>query len=142
MKAVITKITGNKAVLLRQDGTFVRAANRGYRVGQQIELPSRRRPVLRPAMVAACLLVVILSATALAAQTLPFSYISVDVNPSLQMTLNWYDRVRTVEAVNEDAQALAEQLTDEGIVGQPIDSAMQMIYSSLAQKRLSYRRRQ
>ena len=131
MKAIVTKITGRKAVLLRQDGAFVRAANRGYRVGQQISVPYGRRRAAQPLLAAACLVIVLLSATAFAAITLPFSYVSVDVNPSLQMTLNWFDNVRSVEAMNDDAQEIVDRLLEEGIENQPIADAIQMIYSAL-----------
>ncbi len=131
MKAIVTQLSGRKAVLLRQDGVFVRAANRGYRVGQQISLSTERRRALRPMLAAACLVLVVFSAASVAAWTLPFSYVSVDVNPSLQMTLNWFDRVLSVEAVNEDAQEIVGKLVEEGIGKQPVGNAMQMIYSAL-----------
>lgn len=131
MKAIVTQIKGSKAVLLRQDGMFVRAANRGYRVGQQISVQPERRRALRPALAAACLMIVVFSAASVAAWTLPFSYISVDVNPSLQMTLNWFDRVLSVEAVNTDAQEIVGKLVEEGIEKQPVASAIQMIYAAL-----------
>lgn len=131
MKAVITQITKGKAVLLTQDGGFLRVPDRGYRVGQRIAVPRKKRRPLRSLLAAACLLACGFMATAYAAENLPFSYVSVDVNPSVQMTLNWYNRVRSIRAVNEDAQAVVSELSQNGIVNQPIDSAMQMIYSAL-----------
>ncbi|HPJ03317.1 MAG TPA: hypothetical protein PKU80_10795 [Candidatus Limiplasma sp.] len=134
MKAVVTKISGNRAVLLRQDGTFAHIQNRGYRVGQQINTGRTRSPLLKPLLALAGVVLVLFSATALATNFLPFSYISVDVNPSLTMTLNWFNRVLAVEAVNADAEEIAERLTEGGVIGQPVDEAVQTLYAILEQE--------
>ena len=131
MKAVVMHIAGNHAVLLRQDGGFAREKNRGYRVGQRIGVRSARRPVLKPLLALASAVLVLFSATALAANFLPFSYVSVDVNPSLVMTLNWFDRVLSVEAANKDGEEIAEQLLGGGVVGQPVGDAVQRVYAAL-----------
>ena len=134
MKAVVTKISGKRAVLLRQDGTFAHIQNRGYRVGQQISAGRTRRPVLRPLLALAGVVLVLFSASALAANALPFSYISVDVNPSLTMTLNWFNRVLAVEAVNADAEEIAGKLKESGVIGQPVNQAVQNLYALLEQE--------
>ena len=40
----------------------------------------------------------------------PVSVISIDINPSLELELNRFDRVLSVEGYNEDGQALADSL--------------------------------
>ncbi len=131
MKAVVMHTSGRHAVLLGRDGGFARVKNRGYRAGQQIGVQRARRPVLKPLLALASVVLVLFSATALAANFLPFSYVSVDVNPSLMMTLNWFDRVLSVEAKNSDGEEIAELLFDGGIVGQPVDDAVQRVYAAL-----------
>lgn len=46
--------------------------------------------------------------------TTPVSYISVDINPSLELSLNRFDNVVDVSAYNEDGTALLAQLDLEG----------------------------
>ncbi|NLN05557.1 MAG: anti-sigma factor domain-containing protein, partial [Clostridiaceae bacterium] len=44
MKAVVLDIEEKQAVLLNQDGMFVRVKNRNYEIGQTVELlPSTKR---------------------------------------------------------------------------------------------------
>lgn len=45
----------------------------------------------------------------------PVSYISIDVNPSIELTLNRWDRVITAEAQNEDGSAILDTLSVKGM---------------------------
>lgn len=67
-------------------------------------------PVRRalPALAACLLLVFCLSGSYL--YFTPTAYISVDINPSLELGVNRFDRVVFVEAYNEDGRLLAEAL--------------------------------
>ena len=69
----------------------------------------KRRPLRRaiPAL-AACLLVLCLSGWYL--YFIPTAYISVDINPSLELGVNRFDRVLSVEGYNDDGQSLAAAL--------------------------------
>ena len=131
MKAVVVQITGRQAVLLTEQGTFVKAADRGYRVGQQIPFMAEKKRTLRPLLIAASLVIFFLGTAGLAADRVPVSYISLDVNPSMEFSLNWFDRVLSVEAVNEDAEPIVQQLIKEGVVSRPMDAAFAMALKSL-----------
>lgn len=71
--------------------------------------PRRRvvRPMLTAAACAACL---VLTLDSLWLYFTPAAYISVDVNPSLELTVNRFDRVIAVTGRNDDGAALAESL--------------------------------
>lgn len=70
--------------------------------------PRRRaRPLLTAAACAACLLMTLGS---LWLYFTPAAYISVDVNPSLELTVNRFDRVIALKGLNDDGAALAEEL--------------------------------
>lgn len=45
----------------------------------------------------------------------PVSYVSIDVNPSIELTLNRFDRVIAVEAYNEDAGGIVDSLQVQGL---------------------------
>ncbi len=71
-------------------------------------VPRRRtRPLLTAAACAACLL---LTLGSLWLYFTPAAYISVDVNPSLELTVNRFDRVIALEGRNGDGDALAQAL--------------------------------
>lgn len=73
----------------------------------------RRRPRHRTGWVvaAACCLLLLLGA-GLGAKVFftPVSAISVDINPSLELNVNCFDRVISVEGYNQDGKALAQEL--------------------------------
>ncbi len=78
-----------------------------YRRGGRRNTALRR---LGPAMAAACLLLALCVGGAYLYFT-PTAFISIDVNPSLELGVNCFDRIVTVEAYNEDGQALAGGLS-------------------------------
>ena len=70
--------------------------------------PRRRaRPWAMAAACAACLLLTVVS---LWLYLTPAAYISVDVNPSVELTVNRFDRVISLKGLNDDGAALAEDL--------------------------------
>lgn len=57
-------------------------------------------------------LTIMTSSVGVWAYTTPVSYVSLDVNPSIEYTLNAFDRVIEVEAVNEDGQTILANVED------------------------------
>lgn len=94
------------------------------------EAPARRRPAgrLRRTIAAAvaCLLV-LLGAGGYYTLLVPVSAISVDVNPSLELSLNRLDRVISVTGYNPEGEALASSLD---LTFQPYTQALEEILSS------------
>lgn len=102
--------------------------------GAQVVLmrPSRRALSLRAKMaLAACLLVAIIGAGALgAALRLPTAYVTLDVNPSLELALNRFDDVVGARGLNDDG---AELLEGADVVGMSYGEAIEEIERALAE---------
>jgi hypothetical protein len=64
---------------------------------------------VRAAAAAVCLFLVVLAGGSWLYLT-PTAYISVDINPSLELGVNRFDRIVSVEGFNDDGVRLAEQL--------------------------------
>ena len=110
MKYIILEIQGNYAAACSEDGRFVKLKNNGYEVGQEIKAELRVRNIPRVAA-AACLAFLIVSGGVSAwAYLTPFSYISIDVNPSVQMSANFFDRVLSSTAMNDDGEVILGDL--------------------------------
>ena len=62
----------------------------------------------------------------------PYSYVSVDINPSLELSVNRFDKVIDVHAFNEDAQKLID--TSANIKNKGIDIALEQIIDNAADK--------
>ena len=82
------------------------------------------RPAFRLALSAAgAMLTVFLCIGAYAMLWMPVAYVSIDLNPSLELTLNRLDRVIGVEAYNEDGQGILEGVSVKGMrYGDAIES--------------------
>lgn len=79
-------------------------------LAQQINKKKRHSfPALRAAAAAAFLFATV-SAGGVWLYLSPAAYISIDINPSLELGINRFDRVVSVEYFNSDGQELAEQL--------------------------------
>lgn len=74
------------------------------------------RPALRLSLVVACAaLTVFLCIGSYAMLWMPVAYVSIDVNPSLELELNRLDRVISVRAYNEDGSRIAEGISVKGM---------------------------
>lgn len=70
----------------------------------------RRRSLLRNFAAATCCSLVVLAAAGAWLFFTPTAYISVDVNPSMELGINRFDRIISVTGYNEDGRALAQEL--------------------------------
>ena len=136
MKAIVLEVKNGTSACLREDGTIVKVHAK-HPVGQTIELKegkivrfkeaiaelaeSRAAEFIRDnaqrvAMAAAALVCVFLGTGIYSYNNLmAASYMSVDVNPSLEYTLNRMDKVIDVRALNDDAVKIVDELKEAGI---------------------------
>lgn len=113
MRGIVVEITGKYAVILTQDGLFKKIKARpDMAVGAEIDTgrPAKaaavRRPMYRIASIAASLLLVL--GISMYIYSMPYSYVDFDINPSIGLTANIFDRIIRVEALNEDGNKLIE----------------------------------
>ncbi len=130
MKAAVLEIKNKYAAVLTKDGRVERIPDRGYTVGQEIEMPKKSiiySGAFRTIAAAAALFIVItgLGITGYRRNLKECAYVTVDVNPSLEYAMNAKRKVLRVSALNADAEAIAERLTREGIRGLELENALQ-----------------
>lgn len=114
MKAVIVEIRNNFAAALTDDGCIVKVPNKNYAIGQVIEMKKQisKKSKLVGMVASAAAAVVLCSLTAWAYFT-PYTYVSVDVNPSVEYAVNMFDRVLSADAVNDDGETILQDLNLE-----------------------------
>ena len=80
---------------------------------QTIHAPARRNVLRRRwiPVLTACLLVVLTGAWGYQAYFTPTTVISIDINPSLELSVNRFDRVIAAEGYNDEGQELADSLS-------------------------------
>lgn len=92
--------------------------------------PPRRRRRWAPLAAAASLLLAgVLCATGWHIWQQPAAFVGVDVNPSLELTVNNFDRVVKATAINDDGAAVLDALSLEG---QPYEEAFNTLMDSEA----------
>lgn len=115
MKAVVIKINKNKAVVLKSDGTFHNVLNKGYVVGQEIYIVQVNKTasisrLTKYAVAAAAALIVLIGGFSYA-YTVPQSYISMDINPSIEFEVNILGRVINPEGANKEGIQLLNKVS-------------------------------
>ncbi len=130
MKAVVMQVEGGQAVLLGNDGRFVRIRNKGYQIGDVVTMQEQRlgKARFRAMTVAAAVCMLLLGGVGWAYAT-PYYYVSLDVNPSVMLEVNYFERVISIQAVNEDA---AEILAGLNLKNKNVDAAVSAVVASIA----------
>lgn len=105
MHGIVMDIKKNKAVILKNDGSVEETVNHNYIIGQKINIASH--PYRKYVLAAACfVLCFITSISGYALYTTPCSYVYLDINPSLRLDINCFDRIISVIPLNDDAENL------------------------------------
>lgn len=129
MKAVVLEVKNGYAAVMKENGTVVKV-RRDCEVGDTIEVREHtgiRRFRRTTRLIAAAAAALLIFSSALGYNYLgveAYSYVSVDVNPSIEYTLNRLDRVVAVEAVNEEAEAVVSVLEEKNIKNKTIEDAL------------------
>lgn len=128
MNGVIVDLVNGQAAALCDDGRVVKLQDAGYSLGQLVEVHERKRRTplwVRWASTAAAAALLLVGAGGAAAYAMPYGVVSLDVNPSLEYTINRFDYVLRVEGVNEDGRELLGQMDTSKLVHRPIGTALE-----------------
>jgi hypothetical protein len=154
MKAIVVELKNDFAAVLSDDGCITTVKNKNYEVGQTIQLSKagahlyfqlhRKICVFAASAVAATVIL----ATGTWAYASPYTYVSLDINPSIEYTVNRFDRVLKIKAMNDDGEELLhgtdfvnksistafsatiEQLTEAGYLNDKADNGIVIATSS------------
>lgn len=128
MKAVIVDLRDGQAAALCDDGRVVKLADPGYSLGQLVDVHARKRRTprwVRWASTAAAAALLLAGAGGGAAWAMPYGVVSLDVNPSLEYTINRFDYVLKVEGVNEDGKEMLSRMDTSQLLRRPIGEALE-----------------
>lgn len=128
MKAIIVEIKGRHAAVLSDDGVVSKVKNKNYIVGQEIVLRNNNKLIRMAASAAAAIMIFVTPAWA---YLTPYSYVSLDVNPSFEFFINRFDRVLTVKAVNDGGKELLRNINIDGLKNKEIQDALRNVLNEL-----------
>jgi len=133
MKHVVLEIQGKYAVLLSDTGDVVRVKNRNYAVGQRVEghIKKRTTDFVKWVASAVTTLVLIIGAGIYAYLT-PNVELSLDVNPSIEISTNIFNIIIDAKAMNHDGEKLLNQVQ---LKGKSMQSGLSALISALIEGR-------
>lgn len=134
MKGVIVDLRDGEAAALCEDGRVVRLTDAAYVLGQTVEVFAPRkqsRKWLRYVSSVAAAAVLVAGIGGGAAYATPYGVVSLDVNPSIEYTINRFDYVLSVEGVNEDGRELLAGMDRKQLLNRRIDAAIEASVAQL-----------
>ena len=135
MKAVVTEICGNTAVLLSDDGYIVKVKNRNYELGQEMKLNMKTKlTTKRIATTAAAACFVLAIAGGASAYYIPTAYVSLDVNPSIEYGVNMFHKVVSVKGVNDDGTEIVNEINLDNLKNENINDAISLTVDQIAKE--------
>ena len=132
MKAIIVEVKGKYAAVLTDGGVVSKIKNRNYEIGQEIVIKNNSNRLIRMSVAAAAAIMIF--ATPAWAYLAPYSYVSIDVNPSFEFLINRFDRVLTVRGFNDDGRELSKNIDIDGLKNKEIQSAVKSVLNELKSK--------
>jgi hypothetical protein len=104
VKAIIVDIKGRLAVAMKRGGEFVKVRNDGsFGIGDEIDLAKyssvNAQALVRTASLAAIFLVVLGFGLGAYGYGRPYAYVGIDINPSVEMTVNFFDKIPRAKAI-------------------------------------------
>ncbi|NLO09236.1 MAG: hypothetical protein GX129_05125 [Clostridiales bacterium] len=135
MKSVIVELRDGYASVLSDDGCIRKIRNKNYELGQVINIDivgnSLRKKISIFAASAAAILVLGVGSWAYAS---PYSYVSLDVNPSIEFVLNRFDRVLEVKAGNEDGEGILQEIDTGNLKNKTISRAINQTLNQISEQ--------
>ncbi len=140
-RGVVVSVKGRMVVLLTPDGEFHRQSVTGPVPAIGDEVPVYRTRHFRTGIwgwtVAAALLILLIplipaltswvGMDRLTGRALPLAYVTVDINPSLEMTVSWDERVVAARGLNQEGEAVLDRTRLKGL---PVHEALAAVVGS------------
>lgn len=134
MSMVVLETKDKYAAVLKDDGSILKIFNDNYTVGQiltDVTLNKPRFNWVKPVASIAAAFLVVISLSVVVLKT-PTTFVSVDVNPSIEYELNIFNRVVKVSAKNDEGQQIIQNIK---ITNLPIDVAVGETISTLTREK-------
>ncbi len=131
MKAVVLEIRDGVAAALREDGVVIRTKQKcsvGDTIEVRAESRSVRRGVIRAVSAAAASLVLLggIGGAYTYQNVMASSYVSLDINPSIEWVLNRRNLTIGVKALSEDGETLVDEIEKSGVRNLTLEEALDL----------------
>jgi hypothetical protein len=123
-KGIIMEIRRDVLIMMTPDGQFLngkKTSNQRYTIGEEIpfypvkeksQVKVKRNWKAAASILTAAVLILTLFSASFLQSNKAYAYVSVDINPSLELSLNKEQQVIDITPYNEDGEVLLEKLED------------------------------
>lgn len=134
MKAVIVDIQGKNAAALAENGEVKKIPNDNYAIGNEVSLteiiPIKHTPrpaakIIRRVVVVAAALITLTALGFGTAYAVPSGTVSLDADPSIEYTINCFDYVLDVKALNDKGEEILSKLDDGQLKHHNVNDAVE-----------------
>lgn len=136
MKAIVVEIRKKSAAVLSEEGFMTRIKNRNYKIGQEVEINMRTefkfKKAASLAAAVACMMLVIGGGSF--AYYSPSTYVSLDINPSIEYRVNMFNRVISANAANNDGTEILEEIGTNNLKNKTITEAVEMTLDQICEE--------
>lgn len=132
VKGIVMEITGDTAILMTGSGEFVKVKKPSSNISAGDEIIAKTINTginLKYAAAAAIIMLMLIPFIYLQQAMATVAYVNVDINPSLEMGINKYNKVSDVKPFNDDAKKITESLS---LKGMEIDAALSKVIETAA----------
>ncbi len=131
---VVEMAARNKVIVLTSQGEFMRIPfSKPVCVGQEICFTLKKRPTFWQWSMAAVVFLAIVGSAGVVNDSLPIPggmeasyFVTLDINPSIELALNREQRVVSVEGINDEGHTL---ISKTNVIGRPFKQAIEIIGS-------------
>ncbi|MDP4268333.1 MAG: anti-sigma factor domain-containing protein [Bacteroidota bacterium] len=113
MKGLIMDIKDSKMTVMKDDGSFIDVGViKGAKIGEEVDITERTSAwggLYKYAGVAAAIMLFFTGGLQVYAYYTPYGYTSVDINPSVQIAFNKFDRVISAKGLNADGEKVVSE---------------------------------
>lgn len=109
MKGIVAELHNDYMIVITDKGDFIKQKKtKDCNIGDEVNILSinRNSYTRQIAALAASFIIIAMLITGAYAYYTPYSYVSIDINPSFGLSINRFERVIGVKALNEDAEKL------------------------------------
>lgn len=134
---IVMEIDSTAAIIMTGDGEFlkVKKPSSDIEIGQEITSSllntGNHTSFIRYTSIAAAILIMLLPFIYLREAYATVAYVSLDINPSLDMGINRFNRVNEIIPLNQEAEIL---LQDMSLKNRGIDEALHMVFTGAKDK--------
>jgi hypothetical protein len=136
VKGIVMEINKNSAIIMTHDGKFINIKKPPFEISLGDEITSK--PVntmsfMKCTAIAAAIMILVLPFIYFKQAMATVAYVDVDINPSLELGINRYNKVSSITPLNSDGSKLIKDISLDGLhindaLGKVISKAKDMGY--------------